>query len=356
MRVGGGVDDAEVVAQPFDARAGREHHRLDPPGLVTGALPRHDRERARRRRGGRSRGAGHPRTGRASPLSRRWPSPARAACSPGRRATPAGRRRCRRSPDHRAVPPPRPPLPTSPRWRAGRSWGCAARRACVSSQSVPSPASSPVMPALVASVTCSAPPESVHATQVSTVPKHRSRVRSGSAMSRSMDRPWSPIRWAPPGCPGPAAPGTCRRCGGPASRCPAPRALRCGRSHTIGRAPVGWRSPPPPPGRFRTSVAPATSSTAVPWRRRRTRRTRARATTAAPRHGGRGRWSRPRRPRRPARSRCPTSTTRMRTHGQRTSPNGRGKAELARVEDPPGVQAVLQPTEHVEDRRRGRRP
>ena len=51
----------------------------------------------------------------------------------------------------------------------------------------PSAASSPVTPALVASVTCSAPPDSVHTTQESTVPTHRSRVRSGSAMSRSMD-------------------------------------------------------------------------------------------------------------------------------------------------------------------------
>src|SRR5438067_239957 len=44
--------------------------------------------------------------------------------------------------------------------------------------------SMPVTAALEASVTCSEPLDSVHATQVSTVPKQRSRVRSGSAMSR----------------------------------------------------------------------------------------------------------------------------------------------------------------------------
>ena len=39
--------------------------------------------------------------------------------------------------------------------------------------------------AFVASVMCNAPPESVHASQVSTVPKHRSRCRSGSNWSSS---------------------------------------------------------------------------------------------------------------------------------------------------------------------------
>src|SRR5207253_6013650 len=42
----------------------------------------------------------------------------------------------------------------------------------------------PVTAALDASVTCRAPPDSVHATHVSTVPKQRSRSRLGSAMSR----------------------------------------------------------------------------------------------------------------------------------------------------------------------------
>ena len=52
----------------------------------------------------------------------------------------------------------------------------------------PSPWTSPVTPALEASVTCSAPPDRVQATQVSTVPKASSprsaRERSGSAWSR----------------------------------------------------------------------------------------------------------------------------------------------------------------------------
>ena len=44
-------------------------------------------------------------------------------------------------------------------------------------------ASRPVTAALVASVTCSAAPDNVHAIQVSTVPKHRSRARCGSTCS-----------------------------------------------------------------------------------------------------------------------------------------------------------------------------
>ena len=65
----------------------------------------------------------------------------------------------------------------------------------VSSQSVPSPLhAAPVTPALVASVTCSAPSERCHASQVSTVPKHRSRVRSGSAVVEQAGRPSWPTR------------------------------------------------------------------------------------------------------------------------------------------------------------------
>ena len=52
-----------------------------------------------------------------------------------------------------------------------------------SSQSLPSPRCSPVTPALVASVTWSAPSERCQASHVSTVPTQRSRARSGSASS-----------------------------------------------------------------------------------------------------------------------------------------------------------------------------
>ena len=52
-----------------------------------------------------------------------------------------------------------------------------------SDQPDPSERNMPVTAAFETSVTWSEPLESVHATHVSTVPKHRSRVRSGSAMS-----------------------------------------------------------------------------------------------------------------------------------------------------------------------------
>ena len=109
---------------------------------------------------------------------------ARGGRSPGRRATPAGRRRSRRSAatrrartrcaddagrvDDRRQHRRRDVQRLEDRWRASRC-----RRRC----------GSPVTPALVASVTWTSPPLSVHATHVSTVPKHRSRSRSGSAMS-----------------------------------------------------------------------------------------------------------------------------------------------------------------------------
>ena len=52
----GRVDQAEVVAQPLDVRAGGEHHALEAPASVPADAPRHDREGARRRPG-RSRAA-----------------------------------------------------------------------------------------------------------------------------------------------------------------------------------------------------------------------------------------------------------------------------------------------------------
>ena len=53
----------------------------------------------------------------------------------------------------------------------------------LASQPVWPPSRSPVTPALDASVANTSPPERCHATQASTVPTHRSRVRSGSAWS-----------------------------------------------------------------------------------------------------------------------------------------------------------------------------
>ena len=71
--------------------------------------------------------------------------------------------------------------------RAGRPRGCAAASRSSALHPDPSPSSRPVTPALEASVTWSRPPDSVQATQVSTVPKASSprsdRARSGSARS-----------------------------------------------------------------------------------------------------------------------------------------------------------------------------
>ena len=91
-------DDPEVVAQPFDRRPGRQHHRFGAPG-------RPCRRRGRQRSGtSLRRRAQSPwgdcrarRTGRACRRCRTSPWPGRAACSPARRGRPAGPRRCRRS-------------------------------------------------------------------------------------------------------------------------------------------------------------------------------------------------------------------------------------------------------------------
>ena len=57
-------------------------------------------------------------------------------------------------------------------------------------------------------------------------------------------RPWWPTRWAPGGSPRPAARGRCRRCAGPASRCPVRRAVPVARSHTMLEA--RWLAMPTP--------------------------------------------------------------------------------------------------------------
>ena len=81
---------------------------------------------------------------------------------------------------------PRPPGPTSRRWRGRTDRGMRSASSMASSQSAPSAAEQPGDPGVGGVGDVQGPPDSVQATQVSTVPKHRSRVRSGSAMSRSM--------------------------------------------------------------------------------------------------------------------------------------------------------------------------
>ncbi len=214
----------------------------------------------------------------------------------------------------------------------------------VSFQSEPSGRSRPVMPALVASVTCRAPSDRVHATQVSTVPKHRSR--------RARDRPcraawpaWWPTRWAPPGCHGRAGQGTCPRCAGPASRGPGPPARRW-RGPTPPSIPAGWRCPRPPPARLRPGRPGPPPRRRPPWRRRRTPRTPGRARRAAPRCGARGGWSR--RGRRPRRA-PPTCPRRRRGCSWPAHlAEGRGQAQLAGIEHTARVEAVLEVDEDVE--------
>ena len=93
---------------------------------------------------------------------------------------------------------------------------------------------SPVTAALVASVTCARPSDSVHATHVSTVPKQRSRPRPRSS-SWSSSHCTFVADWfgRDADAVGRAARGTRRSCAGPASRCPGPTGSPVARSHTI---------------------------------------------------------------------------------------------------------------------------
>ncbi len=70
------------------------------------------------------------------------------------RATPADRRRCRRSVARRRARTPRPRPPTSRRSAASRPAGCSAGPGSCRSNRVPSPCTRPVTAALVRSVTC----------------------------------------------------------------------------------------------------------------------------------------------------------------------------------------------------------
>ena len=218
-------DDAEVVAQPLHVRAGRQHDRLDAP-------------RVRRRRRCRQM-IGNvpppPRVSNVGPLGAedevehpagaerdlrvarraRTPWPSSDACwsptSPAIGGAPGSAVACADDParvdDASAASPP----------------GCAATRAVRRPSSVPSAAQQAGdRRRCCASVTCTAPSESVHATHESTVPKHRSRVRSGSTWSSRYSTLVAETFGREPEARRPAARGTCRSCGGPASRWPGP--------------------------------------------------------------------------------------------------------------------------------------
>ena len=141
-------------------------------------------KRARRAPGERRSVARARSRGRASRPCRTWPWPAPGARSPARPATPAGRRPGRRWPERPGGPTPPPPRRWSRPPRAGSRSGT--RRASSTPGAHPEASLfiSPVTAALERSVTCERPSVSVHTTQLSTVPKQRSAVRSGSAWSR----------------------------------------------------------------------------------------------------------------------------------------------------------------------------
>ena len=228
------ADEAEVLDEPVDGRAGRQHDGLDAPGQLAVALPGDDREAAALAAGARSPGRSAPRhtssmapvpnvalarPGRVQP----WPisdacwSPTRAHSggAPGRAVAVA--ERARRVDDRRAA----------------RPRGCRAARGRPPASPAPSRLYSPVTAALVASVTWSAP--------AGQLPRHPAvdRAELGVlALGRGRPAPaarrtWWPTRWARSGCPRPAAPGRCRRCAGPASRGPGRAACPVRASHAM---------------------------------------------------------------------------------------------------------------------------
>ncbi len=232
------------------------------------------------------------------------------------------------------------------------------RRAASTSVSPPDPSpwTSPVTPALEASVTWRSPPDRVQATQVSTVPKASSprsdRDRSGSARSRraatlvaealgATRMPWA---WSSRQVP------TVRRSCQPS---PGPTGTPVARSHTmvearwlampdrLDRTALGQAGARPPRPRRR------------PWPRRRTPPARGTGCRAAPGRGGCARRRRRGGPPPPAPPRCrrrPPGCSRPGHRAERA-----GQAELARVEDAAGVEGLLDRGQHVEAGARGRR-
>jgi hypothetical protein len=203
----------------------------------------------------------------------------------------------------------------------------------------------PVTPALVASVTWRAsrpsrpPPERVQATQVSTVPKPARRARprpvgvAGSRMAitlvaEALGATRMPSAWSSRQVP------TVRRScqPSPGHGLPGGPVPHDGRGPLVGDADA---STVPPSAR----LAVATSSTASAMARRRTPPARGTGCRAGPGRGGRGRPWRRGGPPRPAPPRCRRRRPGRSWPGHRAE--GEGQAELARVEDPRGIEGLL---------------
>ena len=370
---------ADSSAEAMRPRSSRSHSTQVPAESMTASVPQvavpptpegHDREGAGAAPAGRGRAPGRRRcTGRACRRCRRWPWPGRAACSPGRRGRPAGRRRCRRWGARRSG---RGRGRRGPRSR--RCAGSIGRRDAQPLEQWLVPvdrgrvAPGAVTAAFVASVTWSAsrppsaPPESVQATQVSTVPKHSSpgsaRARSGSTSSRMAITLVADALGAsrmPSACSARQVPTVRRSCQ------PMPGAERLCRWPVPTRwsRPAGWRCPRPSTGPPSARRGPGHRQHGAGHdARRRTRPGRARACRAAPATWctcstvASGRTIAARTPE------VPTSTTRTLpprrrsvVHGGR--PEGRGQAELARVEDAGGIEGLLERRPARRSRRRG---
>ena len=237
----------------------------------------------------------------------------RAGCTPGRRATPAGRRRGPRSAARRAARTPRRRRRSSRRSWAAPTAGCGATSSTCGAQPDPSACSSPVSPALVVSVTCSAPTRAARQRPRDPAVDRAEAEVAGAVgvghVEQERELGGRHVRRRR-GCPGPAARGTCSRCAGPASRCPG-RRVRPWRGPRRSSTPR-WLAMP-----TASTGPPASSSGAGDVERRRRHggrvelhEARARASRAAPRGSGRGRrW------RRAARSRHARRSCRRRRRG-----------------------------------------
>ncbi len=171
--------------------------------------------------------------------------------------------------------------------------------------------------------------------------------------------PWWPTRWAPTGSLRTAAPGTCPRCAGPASRCrarrvsrwPAPR--RCSR-RAGSRCP---RRPPAPHPRVPRGRRPRRRRPCVP---RRTPPDRGPVCRAAAGHGVRGRRWRPVaqwRHARPRYRRRRPECLRRSAHAQGDGPKGDSRPNLPGLRMPLGSNVALRPrrTSKPEPSARGRK-
>ena len=211
----------------------------------------------------------------------------------------------------------------------------ASRSSTTSSQPEPSGNTNPVTAALDRSVTWRAPPVRCHASQVSTVPK-RSRS-AGMLGRRPAGRAGGRASWPTGSGPGaarpPAAPGSRRRCAGPANRGPGPRLRPSAASHRIVEAPLvrdadgldDRRSRPRRRTSAATSRAAPASASGVELDQARERRRRRQPAVIAP-------WcSVPSGSTRPARRPLvPTSMIRTDTGAERSGARRRGPPGRAR--------------------------